>query len=148
MTENELRENFRHYFTELRSSLKRDGVSVDKHEEWARFVEAAIENKEVAAEARSWRCPRSLKAGAVIRKTKAARSKTDNTANARSERRAEKIRQAGGATVIVRFPDAEAVSQLDSLVEAGDGKDRTAVIRSLVTNRFFELKKSQKGGAK
>lgn len=148
MTENELREKFRVYFTTLQSAKRRENLVVDKQAEWAQFVAAAITNGQVPAAAQHWRCPRSLKSSSAIRKAPPKRSKVDNTASKRSERRAEKIREAGGATVIVRFPDKASVDQLDALVASGEAKDRTALIRTLVSDRYWQLQGEGEGEVK
>jgi hypothetical protein len=60
-TETQVRSKFAAYFLDLQADLARDGVTVNKQSEWEFFIEHCIEEGEVPAEARSWKCPRSLK---------------------------------------------------------------------------------------
>jgi hypothetical protein len=61
LTEDEFREKFAHYFLDLQESMKAEGGYVNKFTEWEGMVEHSIEEGLVSEEARSWKCPRSLK---------------------------------------------------------------------------------------
>jgi hypothetical protein len=61
MTESEFKEKFAYYFLDLDESIRKDGGRVNKFDEWERFVEFHIEEGDLPAEARNWKCPRSLR---------------------------------------------------------------------------------------
>lgn len=64
MTKNEAqtRSEFAAYFLDLQADNARDGAGVNKAGEWEFFIEAEIDEGRLTDEARSWKCPRSLKA--------------------------------------------------------------------------------------
>ena len=68
----------------------------------------------------------------------------DRTSTKRGQRLAAEIQRGGGATVILRLKTAEHVSQLDSLIAHGIGRDRNDVLRNLITEKAEEIKKSSK----
>jgi hypothetical protein len=68
----------------------------------------------------------------------------DTTATQRSARRATRIKDAGGGSVLVRFKTAEAFEGLDLLVSAGIGNSRPEAILNLVAEKAAELKLQKK----
>ena len=63
----------------------------------------------------------------------------DKTSTARGARLAASMKEAGGATVMVRFKTASVLAELDSLVSAGIGKSRGDVILNLVSAKAQEI---------
>lgn len=68
----------------------------------------------------------------------------DKTSTTRSQRLADEIKAAGGASFTVRLRTAEEVRQLQDLIDAGVGTDRNDVLRTLVAERHSKLKKKVK----
>lgn len=60
-TETQARSKFAAYFLDLQADMARDGVIVSKQTEWDFYIEHGIDEGELPTEARSWKCPRSLK---------------------------------------------------------------------------------------
>lgn len=63
----------------------------------------------------------------------------DKTSTERSRRLAGGIKAAGGGSVNVRFKTAAELQQVDDLVDAGVGADRSEVIRKLIRKRHERL---------
>jgi hypothetical protein len=61
MTEAQTRSKFAAYFLDLQEQQRRDGASVSKATEWEFFIAAGIDEGDLPEQARSWKCPRSLK---------------------------------------------------------------------------------------
>jgi hypothetical protein len=68
-----------------------------------------------------------------------SRLTNDKSSTARGARLAARIKEAGGATVKVRFPTAAALQQLDDLVDAGVGTSRNDVLQALVAEKCTTL---------
>lgn len=62
----------------------------------------------------------------------------DTTSTLRSQRLHEDIKRAGGAVVNVRFRTAQDVAEMDELIAAGEGEDRTDLLRKLVKKRHAQ----------
>jgi hypothetical protein len=58
MTKAEFAADFQAYFEDLRAENERDGARVSRRDEWARFVEHAIDGGKLPPDAVSWTCPR------------------------------------------------------------------------------------------
>ena len=65
----------------------------------------------------------------------------DKTSSERSERLNKAIKEAGGGAVNVRFKTSAELQMIDDLVAAGEGTDRSDVIRKLVAKRHKQIAK-------
>jgi hypothetical protein len=61
MTEAQTRSKFAAYFLDLKEAQRRDGATANKATEWEFFIAAKIENGDLPEQAKSWKCPRTLK---------------------------------------------------------------------------------------
>lgn len=62
MTETQARKKFAAYFLDLKTSMGAEGGKVSKSAEWERCIEHWMDEGDAPAEAKAWKCPRSLEA--------------------------------------------------------------------------------------